>query len=65
MTEMGRHKEKGIRGNGMGYLETLQNMSLEQIRSVIEIMQQTSDAYMYILDLNTDTYMVAEKATKR
>ena len=28
-------------------------------------MQQTSDAYMYILDLNTDTYMVAEKATKR
>ena len=49
----------------MGYLETLQNMSLEQIRSVIEIMQQTSDAYMYILDLNTDTYMVAEKATKR
>ena len=50
---------------GTGYLETLQNMSLEQIRSVIEIMQQTSDAYMYILDLNTDTYMVAEKATKR
>ena len=50
---------------GMDYLETLQNMSLEQIRSVIEIMQQTSDAYMYILDLNTDTYMVAEKATKR
>lgn len=62
---MNRHNEKGIRGNGMDYLETLQNMSLEQIRSVIEIMQQTSDAYMYILDLNTDTYMVAEKATKR
>lgn len=50
---------------GVDYLEILQNMSLEQIRSVIEIMQQTSDAYMYILDLNTDTYMVAEKATKR
>lgn len=64
---MDRLNEKGIKGNGMGmdYLETLQNMSLEQIRSVIEIVQQTSDAYMYILDLTTDTYMVAEKATKR
>ncbi len=40
-------------------------MSLEQIRSVIEIMQQSSDAYMFILDLTVDTYMVAEKATKR
>lgn len=38
---------------------------MEQIQSVIEIMQQSSDAYMFILDLSTDTYMVAEKATKR
>ena len=43
----------------------LQGMSLEQIKSVIEIMQQSSDAYMYILDLNTDTYILSEKATKR
>lgn len=40
-------------------------MSLEQIQSVIEIMQQSSEAYMFILDLSVDTYMVAEKATKR
>lgn len=49
----------------MNYLRALQDMSLEQIRSVIEIMQQSSDAYMFILDLTVDTYMVAEKATKR
>ncbi len=49
----------------MSYLSALQGMSLEQIRSVIEIMQQSSDAYMYILDLNMDIYMLAEKATKR
>lgn len=52
-------------GSEMGYLSTLQGMSLEQIRSVIEIMQQSSDAYMFILDLNEDIYMLAEKATKR
>lgn len=40
-------------------------MSLEQIRSVIEIMQQSSEAYLFILDLTVDTYMVSEKATKR
>ncbi len=49
----------------MNYLSALQGMSLEQIRSVIEILQQSSDAYMFILDLTVDTYMVAEKATKR
>lgn len=43
----------------------LQNMSLEQIRAVIEVMQQSSDAYMFILDLNADTYILSEKATKR
>ncbi len=49
----------------MSYLSTLQGMSLEQIRSVIEIIQQSSETYMFILDLTVDTYMVAEKATKR
>lgn len=52
-------------GIKMDYLNALQGMSLEQIRSVIEIMQQSSDSYMFILDLTSDTYMVAEKATKR
>lgn len=52
-------------GGGMDYLHALQDMSLGQIRSVIEIIQQSSDAYLFILDLHTDTYMVAEKATRR
>lgn len=42
-----------------------QDMSLEQIKSVIEILQQSSDAYMFILDLSVDTYILTEKATKR
>lgn len=49
----------------MKYLSALQGMSLEQIRSVIEIMQQSSDAYLFILDLTADIYMLSEKATKR
>ncbi len=52
-------------GDGMDYRNALQNMSLDQIRSVIEIMQQSSDAYMFILDLNADTYIMSEKMTKR
>lgn len=43
----------------------LQNMSLEQIRAVIEVLQQSTDAYMFMLDLNVDTYILSEKATKR
>lgn len=49
----------------MGYLDILQGMSLEQIRAVIEVIQQSSDSFLFILDLNTDVYMVSEKATKR
>lgn len=58
---------KGLASVGarMSYLSALQGLSLEQIQSVIEIMQQSSEAYMFILDLTVDTYMVAEKATKR
>lgn len=49
----------------MGYLDILQGMSLEQISAVIEVLQQCSDSYLFILDLNTDVYTVSEKATKR
>lgn len=31
----------------------------------MEVLQQCSDSYLFILDLNTDVYMVSEKATKR
>lgn len=52
-------------GVEMDYQEVLRELSLEQIRSVIEAIQQCSDAYLFILNLNTDTLMVSEKATKR
>lgn len=52
-------------GGSMGNLDILQGMSLEQIKAVIEVLQQCSDSYLFILDLNTDVYMVSEKATKR
>lgn len=55
----------GSAGDRMNYPDILQAMSLEQIWSVIEVVQQSSDAYMFILDLHTDTYMLSEKATKR
>ena len=52
-------------GGSMSNLDILQGMTLEQIRSVIEVLQQSSDSYLFILDLNTDVYMVSERATKR
>lgn len=52
-------------GTKMSYLSTLQGMSLEQIQAVLEILQRSSDAYMFILDLTSDKYMLSEKATKR
>lgn len=45
--------------------KVLQNMTLEQIRTVIGVIQQSSDAYLFILDLSADTYILPEKATKR
>lgn len=52
-------------GENMDDLGGLQDMPLGQIRAVMEMMQQCLDAYVFILDLASDTYMVAEKATKR
>lgn len=49
----------------MDYQDVIQNMSLEQIISVIEVLQKSSDSYMFIMDLNEDIYMISEKATKR
>lgn len=52
-------------GAGMSNQDILQGMSLEQIKAVTDVFQQCSDSYLFILDLNTDVYMVSEKATKR
>lgn len=49
----------------MDYLDIIQNMSLEQIISVIEVMQKSSDSYLFIMDLNENIYMVSERAMKR
>ncbi len=49
----------------MDYTQILQNMSLEQIVAVIEVLQKSCDAYIYIMDLDTDTYMVTSKMLAR
>lgn len=49
----------------MDYTETLQNMSLDEIRAVLEVIQKASDSYMYIMDLDTDVYMITEKMLTR
>ncbi|MBO5474418.1 MAG: GGDEF domain-containing protein [Lachnospiraceae bacterium] len=49
----------------MDYLDIVQGMSLEQISSVIEVIQRASDSYLFIMDLNEDIYRISEKATKR
>ena len=36
----------------MDYQDVIQNMSLEQIISVIEVLQKSSDSYLFIMDLN-------------
>lgn len=49
----------------MDYLDIIQKMSLEQISSVIEVIQKASDSYLFIMDLDESIYMISEKATKR
>lgn len=43
----------------------MENMSIDQIKSIIDILQKASDAYLYILDLTSNVYMIPEKLTKR
>ena len=49
----------------MEYAKTLENMSLEQLTAVLEVLQRSADAYFYIFDLTTDTYMVTTKMLTR
>lgn len=49
----------------MDYAEILQKMSLEEIVAVIEVLQKSCDAYIYIMDLDTDTYMITSKMLAR
>ena len=49
----------------MDYIETLQNMSLDEIRAVLEVLQKSSDSYIYIMDLDIDTFMTTKKMLTR
>lgn len=49
----------------MEYAQILQNMSLEEIRAVVEILQKSSDSYIYVFDLDTDTYMMTSRMQVR
>ena len=49
----------------LDYVETLQNMSLDEIRAVLEVLQKSTDSYIYIMDLDTDTYMTTKKTLTR
>ena len=49
----------------MQYAATLQDMSLEQLIAVIEVLQKSSDSYFYILDMDTDTYIITQKMKER
>ena len=43
----------------------LNNMSLEEIKQVSDVIQRSTDSYMFIMDLTTDTYIISEAATRR
>ncbi|MDE6389724.1 MAG: GGDEF and EAL domain-containing protein [Lachnospiraceae bacterium] len=51
--------------NYADYVETLQHLSLEEIRAVLEVFQKATDSYIYIMDLDTDTYMTTSKMLTR
>lgn len=49
----------------MSDLRDSSNMSINQIKSVVDIMQRASDGYLYILDLTADVYMIPEELVER
>lgn len=49
----------------MNYVEALRNTSIEQLVAVIEVLQKSSDAYYYIMDLAADTYIITRKMMER
>jgi diguanylate cyclase (GGDEF)-like protein len=49
----------------MDYRDIIQQMTLEEILAVIELIQQATDSYLYIVDLTANIYMCSERAVKR
>lgn len=50
---------------GMAGLDMVQNMPIEQIRSIMEVLQSSLDAYLFILDMTSEVYYIPEKLTER
>lgn len=49
----------------MGEMNIEQKVSIEEIKTVTEIMQKSTDSYLYIMDLTDNVYMISEAATRR
>lgn len=49
----------------MDYTGTLKNMSLNEIRAVLETLQKSSDSFIYILDLDADTFVTTKRMLTR
>ncbi len=45
--------------------DKLEDMTISQIKSIMDIMQKASDAYLYIMDLTAKIYIVPEKMAER
>lgn len=54
-----------IWGECMGNGSNLDNMSIEQIKMIMSVLQKASDAYLFILDLTSEVYIIPESLTKR
>lgn len=55
--------EKGM--TSMTDWKAIQNMPIEQIKSIMDVMQQSLDAYLFILDMSADVYMIPDKLAER
>ena len=49
----------------MNRLGILQEMTLDQIRAVVDVIQKSTDSYLYILDFDADIYMISERLMER
>ena len=46
-------------------MDILQKMTLDQIRAVVDVLQKSTDSYLYILDFDADIYMISEQLKER
>lgn len=46
-------------------MENLQNMSIAQIKATLDVIQKSTDSYLFIMDLTDDIFIIPESLTKR